>query len=108
MHAVSLKDDVGMTEAQIQNGWHSTLGADIWHWNTATSRTTMTQTITDSGGNVTTQTRDVVLTSCGRINCGSYDTYTDVYFKNLTQQQTFKLQLDLTLQNHQIETIIGQ
>ena len=73
----------------------------------ATSTTTMTQTITDSAGNVTTQTRDVVLTSCGRINCGSYDTYTDVYLQT-TQQQTFKLQLDLTLQNHQIETIIGQ
>ena len=75
---VSLANDVNMTQAEIQNGWTSTLGADIWHWNTATSTTTMTQTITDSAGNVTTQTRDVVLTSCGRINCGSYSTYTDV------------------------------
>ena len=74
---VSLANDVNMTQAEIQNGWTSTLGADIWHWNTATSTTTMTQTITDSAGNVTTQTRDVVLTSCGRINCGSYSTYTD-------------------------------
>ena len=49
MHpGVSLKDDVNMTQAEIQNGWTSTLGADIWHWNTATSTTTMTQTITDS------------------------------------------------------------
>ena len=92
MHpGVSLKDDVGMTEAQIQNGWHSTLGADIWHWNTATSTTTMTQTITDSAGNVTTQTRDVVLTSCGRINCGSYDTYTDVYLQSPNTATDFQI-----------------
>ena len=92
MHpGVSLKDDVGMTEAQIQNGWHSTLGADIWHWNTATSTTTMTQTITDSAGNVTTQTRDVVLTSCGRTNCGSYDTYTDVYIQSPNTATDFQI-----------------
>ena len=29
-------------------------------------------------------------------------------YKVLTQQQTFKLQLDLTLQNQQIELVIGQ
>ena len=56
----------------------STLGADIWHWNTSTSTTIMTQTITDVQV-MLEKTRDVVLTSCGRINCGSYDTYTDVY-----------------------------
>ena len=92
MHpGVSLKDDVGMTEAQIQNGWHSTLGADIWHWNTATSTTTMTQTITDSAGNVTTQTRDVVLTSCGRINCGSYSTYTDSHVQGANTATDFQI-----------------
>ena len=66
MHpGVSLANDVGMSEAQIQNGWESELGADIWHWNTSTSTTTMTQTITDNLGNVTTQTRQVILNSCG-------------------------------------------
>ena len=72
---VSLKDDVNMTEAQIQNGWKSEFGAKIWHWNTATSTTRMTQTITDSLGNVTTQIREVTLNSCGYTNCGSYGTY---------------------------------
>ena len=33
------------------------------HWNTSTSTTTMTQTITDNLGNVTTQTRQVILNS---------------------------------------------
>jgi len=71
---VSLKDDVGMSEAQIQNGWTSTAGAKIWHWNTATSTTRITQTITDSLGNITTQIREVTLNSCGYTNCGSFTT----------------------------------
>jgi len=92
MHpGVSLADDVGMSEAQIQNGWESELGADIWHWNTSTSTTTMTQTITDSAGNVTTQTRDVVLTSCGRINCGSYSTYTDSHVQGANTATDFQI-----------------
>lgn len=92
MHpGVSLADDVNMTEAQIQNGWSSTLGADIWHWNTATSTTTMTQTITDSAGNVTTQTRDVVLSTCGRTNCGSYDTFTDTHVQGVNTATDFQI-----------------
>lgn len=92
MHpGVSLADDVNMTEAQIQNGWSSTLGADIWHWNTATSTTTMTQTITDSAGNVTTQIRDVVLSTCGRTNCGSYDTFTDTHVQGANTATDFQI-----------------
>ena len=72
---ISLKDDANMTEAQIQNGWKSEFGIKIWHWNTATSVTKMTQTITDSAGNVSTQIRNVTRTSCGYTNCGSYSTY---------------------------------
>lgn len=92
MHpGVSLADDVNMTEAQIQNGWSSTLGADIWHWNTATSTTTMTQTITDSDGNVTTQIRDVVLSTCGRTNCGTYDTFTDTHVQGANTATDFQI-----------------
>jgi hypothetical protein len=92
MHpGVSLANDVNMTEAQIQNGWSSELGADIWHWNTSTSTTTMTQTITDSAGNVTTQTRDVVLGSCGRTNCGSYNTYTDTHVQGANTATDFQI-----------------
>jgi len=92
MHpGVSLADDINMTEAEIQNGWSSELGADIWHWNTSTSTTTMTQTITDSEGNVTTQTRDVVLTSCGRMNCGTYATYTDTHVQGTNTATDFQI-----------------
>ena len=92
MHpGVSLADDVGMSEAQIQNGWESELGADIWHWNTSTSTTTMTQTITDNLGNVTTQTRQVILNSCGRTNCGSYGTYTDTHVQGSNSATDFQI-----------------
>ena len=92
MHpGVSLADDVNMTEAQIQNGWSSTVGADIWHWNTSTSTTTMTQTITDSAGNVTTQIREVELSSCGGMNCGSYNTYTDTHVQGANTATDFQI-----------------
>ena len=92
MHpGVSLADDVGMSEAQIQNGWESELGADIWHWNTSTSTTTMTQTITDNLGNVTTQTRQVILNSCGYTNCGSYGTYTDTHVQGSNSATDFQI-----------------
>jgi hypothetical protein len=64
-----------MTEAQIQNGWKSEFATKIWHWNTATSVTKMTQTITDSAGNISTQIRNVTKSSCGYINCGSFSTH---------------------------------
>jgi uncharacterized protein (DUF2147 family) len=92
MHpGVSLADDVNMTEAQIQNGWSSTMGADIWHWNTSTSTTTMKQTITDSAGNVTTQIREVELSSCGRMNCGTYATYTDTHVQGSNTATDFQI-----------------
>ena len=38
-HGDSIERDVSLsehlTEDQIQYGWSSTLGADIWHWNTS-------------------------------------------------------------------------
>ena len=73
--SISLSDDAEMTEAQIQHGWSSEFGTKIWHWNTSTSITKMTQTITDSAGNVSTQIRNVTKTSCGYTNCGSFGTY---------------------------------
>ena len=34
---ISLSDT--LTQSQINNGWTSTLGADIWHWNNLNSTT---------------------------------------------------------------------
>ena len=70
-----------MRGPQIQNDLGIRVRHEIWivlEYN-STSTTTMTQTITDNLGNVTTQTRQVILNSCGRTNCGSYGTYTDTH-----------------------------
>ena len=72
-----------LTEDQIKYGWTSTLGADIWHWNNATSETEMLQTITASDGTVTTQSRKVTISGCGYTNCGSHQTYTDSYIQGM-------------------------
>jgi len=91
---ISLSDT--LTESQINNGWTSTLGADIWHWNNLNSTTTMKQTITNADGTVTTQIREVANTGCGSINCGGYTTYTDSYTQGINQQSDYDIAVRFT------------
>ena len=86
---ISLSDT--LTESQINNGWTSTLGSDIWHWNNYTSITTMKQTISNADGTVTTQIRNVANTGCGYINCGDWDTYTDSYTQGINSQSDYDI-----------------
>lgn len=93
---ISLSDT--LTQSQINNGWTSTLGADIWHWNNLNSTTTMKQTITNSDGTVTTQIREVDLTGCGSINCGGYTTYTDSYTQGINSQSDYDIAVRFTFE----------
>jgi hypothetical protein len=93
---ISLSDT--LTESQINNGWTSTLGSDIWHWNNYNSTTTMKQTITDADGTVTTQIREVDLTGCGSINCGGYTTYTDSYTQGINSQSDYDIAVRFTFE----------
>ena len=69
----SLTTDVGLTEAQIQNGFTTTHSFKYWHWNDYNS--TVDTTITIEGQNETiTQNRTYDSVGCGFINCGSYVT----------------------------------
>jgi len=66
------QSDIGLTDAQIQRGFTSTLGADIWFWDgTQDQSVTMTQTYDDKLGNITTQNRVVDYDS------SYFNTYTD-------------------------------
>ena len=67
------QSDTGLTNEQIQRGFTSTLGADIWFWDTTDNNqsVTMTQTYDDKLGTVTTQNRVVDYVTTG------YNTYTD-------------------------------
>ena len=82
-----------LTEDQIKYGWTSTLGADIWHWNNATSETEMIQVITASDGTVTTQSRKVTISGCGYVNCGSHQTYTDSYTEGMNGNTDYDIKV---------------
>ena len=82
-----------LNKSQMNGGWTSTFGSDIWHWNDYQSTVRMTQTITGADGSVTTQVRDVVSSPCGGNNCGSYVTYTDSYIQGINNQSNFSIKV---------------
>ena len=61
----SVKTKTGMSDAEIKNGFKSTLKAKIWFWNQKANTVLLKQIITDNNGNTTTQTRTIVDTGCG-------------------------------------------
>jgi hypothetical protein len=69
----SLTTDVGLTEAQIQNGFTTTHSFKYWHWNDYNSTVDTTITITGQDETIT-QNRTYDSVGCGSINCGSYVT----------------------------------
>ncbi len=82
-----------LNKSQMNGGWTSTFGSDIWHWNNYQSTVKMTQVITGADGTVTTQVRDVVSSPCGGNNCGSYVTYTDSYTQGINNQSNFDIKV---------------
>ena len=75
-----LVGDGHLTKSQINEGFTSTQSADIWFWNSLKNTLTIKQTITDSDGNVTTQTRVIVDHDSTRsMNGGSWSNETNVY-----------------------------
>ena len=89
-HGDSIERDVSLsehlTEEQIQFGWSSTLGADIWHWNNLSSETDMIQTITASDGTVTTQKRTVAFSAIT-----PYQTYTSTYIEGMNSNTDYNI-----------------
>jgi len=73
----SLTTDVGLTEAQLQDGFTTNHQFKYWHWNNYESTVQSTVTITGADGETTIQTRTYNSTGCGYTNCGSYNTGTD-------------------------------
>ena len=81
---ISLSDT--LNASQINGGWTSTLGADIWSWNNKNQTTTMLQTITGADGTVTTQVRNISTTSGN-----SYTNYTDSYTQGINSQSDYDI-----------------
>jgi len=82
--SISLSDT--LSASQINGGWTSTLGADIWSWNNNDQTTTMKQTITNADGEVTTQIRNISTTSSD-----NYTTYTDSYTQGINSQSDYDI-----------------
>jgi hypothetical protein len=80
---ISLNDT--LTKEEINSGFSSTLGADIWFWNSYTQSVTMRQTLTDDNGNSITQSRTINL-----INNG-YQTYTDTIIVGENSKQDYAI-----------------
>ena len=87
---VSLTDDAGLSKTQINAGFSSTLGADIWFWSGVNSTVTLRQTLTDDNGNVITQHRNI--TSARNNN---YTNYTDTIIVNSNSQQNYNITASL-------------
>ena len=53
--------DSGLSDDEVQRGFSSTIGADIWFWDSSDNNqsVTMTQTFSDGNGDTTTQSRVV-------------------------------------------------
>ena len=87
---IKLSEKTNMTQVEINNGFSSTMSADIWYWH-GEDTVTMKQQLTDSAGNTTTQTRIVT----GSHN--DYQTYTDkvIIGTNTSTDYDIKAQLDI-------------
>lgn len=93
---VDLVGDGHLTKSQINEGFTSTMSADVWFWNNVENTLTLKQTITDDNGNVTTQTRVINDHDPNRTwNSGQYENYTDSYTHNSNTQADFTIRAEV-------------
>ena len=94
---VDLVGDGHLTQSQINEGFTSTMSADVWFWNNIENTTTLKQTITASDGTVTTQTRNINDHDPNRVWNGGdgYVNYTDSYTHNSNTQTDFTIRAEV-------------
>jgi len=78
--------NVGLSKAQINEGFTSTQGVDVWFWSgNPNQNVTMTQILTDASGGVTTQNRIIFY------NTGYFNTYTNIAIVDKNTQDNFNI-----------------
>jgi hypothetical protein len=78
--------NVGLSKAQINEGFTSTQGVDVWFWSgNPNQNVTMTQIITDVSGGVTTQNRII------SYNTDYFNTYTNIAIVDKNTQDNFNI-----------------
>jgi hypothetical protein len=78
--------NVGLSKAQINEGFTSTQGVDVWFWSgNSNQNVTMTQIITDASGGVTTQNRIITYVP------SYFNTYTNIAVVEKNTQDNFNI-----------------
>jgi hypothetical protein len=78
--------NVGLSKAQINEGFTSTQGVDVWFWSgNPNQNVTMTQILTDANGGVTTQNRII------SYNTDYFNTYTNIAIVDKNTQDNFNI-----------------
>ena len=92
---VDLVGDGHLTKSQINEGFTSTMSADVWFWNNSENTFTLKQTITAGDGTVTTQIRNINDHDPNRVgNGGQWNNYTDSYTHNSNTQTDFTIRAE--------------
>ena len=95
---ISVKNDAGLTELQMQNGFTTNHQFEYWHWNTYESNVKSTVTIKGEDGETTTQIRNYASDSCGSNNCGSFSVGSDtnIVLRNVQTDYDLSVRYDFT------------
>ena len=93
---VDLVGDGHLTQSQINQGFTSTMAADVWFWNSIENTFTLKQTVTASDGSVSTQVRDINDHNPSRsTNGGQFTNYTNVYTHSSNTQTDFTIRAEM-------------
>ena len=90
---VDLVDDGHLTQQQMNQGFTSTMGADVWFWNNIENTLTLKQTITGADGTVSTQIREITGTSTTDGN--TFTNYTNVHIQGSNTQTDITIRAEL-------------
>ena len=89
---VDLVGDGHLTQSEINQGFTSTMGADVWFWNNIENTLTLKQTVTGADGSVSTQVREITDSTTG---VGTFTNYTNVYTQGSNTQTDIKIRAEL-------------
>ena len=93
---VDLVGDNHLTQSEVNQGFTSTMAADVWFWNSIENTLTLKQTVMGSDGSVSTQVREINDHHPNRsMNGGTFTNYTNVYTQGSNTQTDFTIRAEL-------------
>jgi len=89
---VDLVGDGHLTQSEVNQGFTSTMGADVWFWNNIENTLTLKQTVTGADGSVSTQVREITDSTTG---VGTFTNYTNEYIQGSNTQTDITIRAEL-------------